>query len=147
MATIEPPSRAVRVETNSLMAQVREFIGFKKRIDDLTKQQSVIKAELMEVVEQEGIEDDKGHFWLELPEEVEGYVSLQRQRRATQKINPEVALHLLKARGLADRCIKTIEVVDEDEIMACLYEDLLSEKDMDDMLTRTVTWAFVPSKK
>jgi hypothetical protein len=147
MATIEPPSRAVRVETNSLMAQVREFIGFKKRIDDLTKQQSVIKAELMDVVEQEGIEDDKGHFWLELPEEVEGYVSLQRQRRATQKINPEVALHLLKARGLADRCIKTIEVVDEDEIMACLYEDLLSEKDMDDMLTRTVTWAFVPSKK
>jgi hypothetical protein len=147
MATIEPPSRAVRIETNSLMAQVREFIGFKKRIDDLTKQQSVIKAELMDVVEQEGIEDDKGHFWLELPEEVEGYVSLQRQRRATQKINPEVALHLLKARGLADRCIKTIEVVDEDEIMACLYEDLLSEKDMDDMLTRTVTWAFVPSKK
>jgi hypothetical protein len=147
MATIEPPSRAVRVETNSLMAQVREFIGFKKRIDDLTKQQSVIKTELMEVVEQEGIEDDKGHFWLELPEEVDGYVSLQRQRRATQKINPEVALHLLKARGLADRCIKTIEVVDEDEIMACLYEDLLSEKDMDDMLTRTVTWAFVPSKK
>jgi hypothetical protein len=147
MATIEPPSRAVRIETNSLMAQVREFIGFKKRIDDLTKQQSVIKAELMDVVEQEGIEDDKGHFWLELPEEVDGYVSLQRQRRATQKINPEVALHLLKARGLADRCIKTIEVVDEDEIMACLYEDLLSEKDMDDMLTRTVTWAFVPSKK
>jgi hypothetical protein len=147
MATIEPPSRAVRVETNSLMAQVREFIGFKKRIDDLTKQQSVIKTELMEVVEQEGIEDDKGHFWLELPEEVDGYVSLQRQRRASQKINAEVALHLLKARGLADRCIKTIEVVDEDEIMACLYEDLLSEKDMDDMLTRTVTWAFVPSKK
>lgn len=147
MATIEPPSRSVHVETNSLMAQVREFIAFKKRIDDLTKQQSVIKTQLMDIVEQEGIEDDKGHIWLELPEEVEGYVSLQRQRRASQKINTEVALHLLKARGLADRCIKTIEVVDEDEIMSCLYEDLLSEKDIDDMLTRTITWAFVPSKK
>jgi hypothetical protein len=37
-------------------------------------------------------------------------------------------------------------VLDEDADMACLYEGLLSEEDVDTMFPKKITWAFVPSK-
>jgi hypothetical protein len=145
MATIKEPTR--KISTNPLVKKVREYLTYKKRIDQLTKDQSVVKNELMSVVEEQGIEDDKGHLWLELPEEVDGYVSLQRQRRVSQKLDMDTAVALLAAKGLADRCIKPMPTIDEDEVMAALYEGLLTEDDIDKMFPKTITWAFVPSKK
>jgi hypothetical protein len=132
---------------NPIMAKVREFVSFKNRIDDLTKSQNVIKAELMEFVDSNGIEDDKGHLWYELPEEVDGVVSLQRQRRVSQKLDMDAAEILLKKKGLYDRCVKMVPILEEDEVMACLYSDLLTEDEVDEMFPKTITWAFVPSKK
>ena len=63
MATIKEPTR--KISTNPLVKKVREYLTYKKRIDQLTKDQSVVKNELMSVVEEQGIEDDKGHLWLE----------------------------------------------------------------------------------
>ena len=145
MPRISPASRTV--SNNPIILKVREYLTYKKRIDDMTKSQSAIKNELMEVVEEHGVEDDKGHVWFELPEEVDGYVSLQRQRRVSQKLDMDAAVAILATKGLADRCIKTIPTVDEDEVMACLYEGKLSEKDIDEMFPKTITGAFVPSKK
>ena len=34
-----------------------------------------------------------------------------------------------------------VRVVDHDEVMACLYEEALSEADLDEMFDRKVTWA------
>ena len=126
MPNIESSPR--KISSNPLLVKVREYITYKKKIDELSKAQTEVKNELMEEVENNGVEDDKGHLWLELPEEVEGYVSLQRQRRVSQKLDMEEAVALLAAKGLADRCIITIPTVDEDEVMACLYEGKLSEK-------------------
>jgi hypothetical protein len=145
MPQIESSPR--KISANPLLAKVREYLTYKKKIDELSKSQSEIKNELMEEVENNGVEDDKGHLWLELPEEVDGYVSLQRQRRVSQKLDMDAAVVLLATKGLADRCIKALPTVDEDEVMACLYEGKLSEKDIDTMFPKTVTWAFVPSKK
>lgn len=145
MPQIESSPR--KVTTNPLLMKVREYLTYKKKIDELSKAQSEVKNDLMEVVETQGQEDDKGHLWLELPEEVDGYVSLQRQRRVSQKLDMDAAVALLATKGLADRCIKAVPTVDEDEVMACLYEGKLSEKDIDTMFPKTITWAFVPSKK
>ena len=68
-------------EGNPIISKVRKYVNLRSRIDDLTKEQSVLKTELAELVDNEGTPDEKGHIWYSLPEEVEGYKSLQRQSR------------------------------------------------------------------
>lgn len=130
-----------------LISKTAEWARLKRAADDFGKQASEIKDLLAQVIDAEGEVDDKGHFWLELPREVEGYVSLCRQRAVSQKLDAEVAENLLTEKNLKDRCFKMVPVLDEDEVMACLYEGLLTEEDVDAMFPKTVTYRFVPSKK
>ena len=83
---------------------------------------------------------------MQLDEEVDGYRALQRQRRVSQKLDPEAAETLLKAKGLDARCYQLLPVLDEDAVMSCLYEGLLTEEEVDAMFPKSIVWAFVPSK-
>ena len=132
---------------NTVVSKVRKYITLKGRIDDLTKEQSVLKTELSDLVDSQGTPDEKGHIWYSLPEEVNGVISLQRQRRVTQKLDTDVAEAILKDKGLASRCYKLVPVLDEAEVMACLYEGALTEEEIDTMFPKSVSYAFIPSKQ
>lgn len=132
---------------DNVAADFSEFILLKKQIDELTKRQTEIKTRLSAVVEELGEADDKGHVWYELPQEIEGYVAMQRQKRVSQKLDEETAEALLKERELYDRCFRLLPVLDEDEVMACLYEGLITESDVDAMFPKSISWAFVPTKR
>jgi hypothetical protein len=138
--------RDLPTEGNPIVSKVRKYVSLRGRIEDLTKEQSSLKAELSELVDKEGTPDDKGHIWYSLPEEVDGFQSLQRQRRVTQKLDEDTARTILKQKGLTDRCYKLVPVLDESEVMACLYEDLLTEEEIDSMFPKAVSYAFIPSK-
>lgn len=133
-------------ESDNLVARVKYFLSLKKKIDSLSKEQNEIKTELSTLVEEQGEPDEKGHIWYRLPKEVEGVVSLQRQRRVSQKLDEEVAESILKEKGLASRCYKLVPVLDEAEVMSCLYENLLTEDEIDSMFPKSVSYAFVTSK-
>jgi hypothetical protein len=138
--------RNLPTEGNPILSKVRKYVNLRSRIDDLTKEQAVIKTELAELVDNEGTPDEKGHIWYSLPEEVEGYKSLQRQRKVSQRLDEDTARAILKQKGLTDRCSKLVPVLDESEVMACLYEDLLSEEEVDSMFPKSISYAFIPSK-
>jgi hypothetical protein len=133
-------------DQNSLTNKVRKFLTLKGRIDDLSKEQSELKNELSNLVDTTGTADEKGHIWLSLPEEVDGVISLQRQRRVAQKLDEEEARRILISKSLSDRCYKMVPVLDESEVMACLYEGLLTEEEIDTMFPKVVSYAFLPSK-
>lgn len=128
------------------MTKVVEFITLRSRIDDMSKQQSAIKSELSELVDTEGEPDEKGNLWLRLPHEVDGFTALQRQRKVSQSLDEDVALQILKDKGLYDRCFTMMPILKEDEVMACLYEGLLTEEEVDSMFPKKVSWAFLTSK-
>lgn len=138
---------ANEIPLQGLTATFSEYSRLKKLVDDLTARQKLLKESLMQSLEIEGFEDEKGHQWIELEQEVDGYVSIQRQRRVSNKLDEKVAEELLNSKGLASRCYKLVPVLDEQAIMAAHYEGLLSESDIDTMFPQTVTFAFVPSKK
>ena len=138
--------RELPKESNGLTKKVRHFLSLKGRITDLTAEQNTIKKELSDLVDAEGTPDEKGHLWFSLPEEVDGVISLKRERRVSQSLDEEVAQNILKQKGLTDRCYKMIPVLDEAEVMACLYEDLLTEEEIDSMFPKSVSYAFIPSK-
>lgn len=146
MAEVIPPDRSP-VEDTSMLGKVKKFLTLKRRIDDLVKEQSVLKTDLSQFVDEFGEYDAKGHRIFELPEEVDGYVSLQRQRRVSQRLDADEAERILKDKKLTDRCYKLMPVLDEDAVMSCFYEGLLTEEDIDTMFPKTETWAFVPLKR
>lgn len=130
----------------TFMRKVVDFITVKKLIDDKTKEKATIQSELSNIVDEFGEPDEKGHLWIRLPHEVDGYTSLQRQRKVSQTLDEDTAEELLKSKGLYDRCYEERPVLKEDEVMACLYDGLLTEEDIDKMFPKKVTWAFIASK-
>lgn len=128
------------------MPKVAEFISLRSRIDDMSKQRDSIKADLAELVDTVGEPDEKGNLWLRLPHEVDGFTSLQRQRKVSQSLDEDEASSILLSKGLTERCYKMVPMLDEAEVMACLYEGLLTEEEIDEMFPKKVSYAFLTSK-
>ena len=134
------------IAENDLIANAKKYAFLKAQLDFLEKEQKELRVKLFELVEEQGEEDDKGNIILELPEEVEGYLSVIKQRRVTRKINEFKAEEIITQHGLEDTLYKTIRVVDEDALMAALYEDVLTEEEIDEMYPQNVVWALVLKK-
>lgn len=147
MAKVIQPARDVSKQEDPILTRIRQFLNYKVQIDKLTKASNEIKGELMEVVEEQGEQDTEGHFWYQLPEEIEGYSSLQRQRRVIKKFDMEEAERILKERGLYEDCVEMVPMVNEEKVLAALYTGKISEEEIDAMYPKTISWAFVPSKR
>jgi hypothetical protein len=143
MPNIIPPDKP---PVSSVLSKVQQFITIKRQVDDLTKEQTQLKTFLSTLVDEEGEPDDKGNLWYPLEQEVDGYRSLQRQRKVSQSLDPAEATRILGTKGLAERCYTWEPVLNEDQVMACLYEGLLTEEDVDAMFPKKIIWAFIPSK-
>lgn len=143
MPNIIPPDKK---PVDSILAKVQHFINLKRRIEDLTKEQTEVKSFLSDLVDSQGVPDDKGHLWYPLEQEVDGYRSLQRQRKVSQSLDMSQATKILTEKNLYSRCFEMQPVLNEDEVMSCLYEGLLTEDEIDTMFPKKVVWAFIPSK-
>ena len=133
-------------DENNLIARTKKYAFLKSQLDYFEKEQKALRALLFENLDELGEEDDKGNVVIELPEEVEGYSSVVKQRRVSRKIGEALAEEIITKHGLEDVLYKTIRVVDEDALMAALYEDVLTEEEVDDMYPQSITWALVLKK-
>lgn len=133
-------------DQSDLDTMYKEYVHLKKNIDDLTARQNVIKKQLSEFVDANGLEDDKGHKWYDM-QEYGGYAGMQRQRRVSQTLDEEAAHDLLRDKDLSARCYELKPVLDEQAVMECLMEGLLTEDDVDTMFPKKVTSAFILVKK
>jgi hypothetical protein len=133
-------------DENDLIARTKKYAFLKSQLDYFEKEQKALRALLFETLDEIGEEDDKGNVIIELPEEVEGYSSVVKQRRVSRKIDEALAEELIIKHGLEDVLYKTIRVVDEDALMAALYEDVLTEEEVDEIYPQSITWALVLKK-
>lgn len=140
MARVSTKTRA-RQPMDDLGREVLEYQTLKQQIDDLDKRAKVLRDSLMESAKILGESDDKGHLWMELDEEINGVRAILAERRVSQSLNEERAQQILEERGLLERCTKMVRVVDHDEVMACLYDELVTEADVDEMFDNKITWA------
>lgn len=124
-------------------AQVREYKYLKEQIDLLSKRQKQIRDELMLLVENTGYEDDQGHLWVEFDEDIDGVGALQRQRRVSRSLDEESAEKILTDAGVWDKCTELKRVVNEDAVMQALYDEELTEVDVDGVYPPKITWALV----
>lgn len=132
---------------DDIAAQAKQYAFTKQQLEYWEKQQKELKAKLFDRLDLEGEPDSKGNIVIELPQEVDGYVAVTKQRRVSRKINELRAFDLIEEKGLRDKLIVTKEVVDEDALMAALYSDELTEEEIDEMYPEVIVWALVMNKR
>lgn len=147
MVRVAEAEKSEPTPEETLMQRVRAFLRIKMTVKSLTEEGDKIKKDLSAIVEEQGDTDEDGSQWLNLPSEVDDIASLKRERRVSRSLNQERAVELLTEKGLFDRVMVTTPVVDEEELMACVYEELLTADEVDSIYDTKVTYAFVPSKK
>jgi len=134
------------IEKDNTLSQAQQYIFYKKQVEYFQEQMKELRDDLFSKIEESGETDDKGNIIFELPEEIEGVKSMMKQRRVTRKIDEDVAFDIIDEKGLRDKLIKIVEVIDEDALMAALYSDELTEAEIDEMYPQTVVWALVMKK-
>jgi hypothetical protein len=126
-----------------IKSNLRQYLSLKKEVEVLTKRQDELKSRLKATVESSGETDDRGHVTLKIDDEITGEVTLTQQRRVSKTLDMDIAEALLKERGIYDKCVKMIPVLQEDAIMSCVYTDELSEADIDKMFPSKISYAFL----
>jgi uncharacterized protein YebE (UPF0316 family) len=134
-------------EEDPLIKDAREFSFLKQQIDFLEKQSKEVRERLFSQLDELGEVDDKGNIIIELPEEVNGFGAVVKQRRVSRKIDELIADEIITEKGMEDQLYKTIRVVDEDALMAALYNDELTESEIDLMYPQKIVWALVMNKR
>jgi hypothetical protein len=134
-------------EEDPLVKDAREYSFLKQQIDFLEKQQKEVRERLFTQLDELGEVDDKGNVIIELPEEVNGFGAVVKQRRVSRKIDELVADEIITEKGMEEQLYKTIRVVDEDALMAALYNDELTEAEIDLMYPQKIVWALVMNKR
>lgn len=122
---------------------VRKNTMLKNRLAAITEEQNEIKAKLKEALEELGEETDNGNIVIEVDDEVSGISKVTHQRRVSKSLDIDVAEELLTERGIHERCITMVPMLNEDEIMAAYYNGDITEEDIDKMFPATVTWALI----
>lgn len=135
------------IDEDDLVARAKKYSFLKSQLDYLEKEQKALRSDLFGTIDEQGEEDSKGNLVLELPTEVDGYVSIMKQRRVSRKVNELKAEEIIEAKGLTDKLYKTIRVIDEDALMAALYSDELTEAEIEEIYPQSIVWALVMNKK
>jgi hypothetical protein len=126
-------------DKQNLTNEAKQFLALKEQIKFLTDRQTEIKSRLKAAVSELGEVDGRGHIVLELDEDIK----VTNQRKESRSLNEDFSIALLKERGIYNECIKTVEVLQEDAIMAAVYKGQLTEEEVDEMFPTKVTYAFL----
>lgn len=147
MAKVIEEERIRFSNPDSIEAQVREYLKVKSTLEHMEARQRELREALFTKIDEEGYEDDKGNLTLELESAIDDVVRIEKQRRVTRKLDEQVAEEIINERGIADEVYKMVRVIDEDALMAQLYEGKVSEEEIDKMFPSKIVWALTTKKK
>ena len=134
------------MNVEDMLDLVRQNATLKDRIDSTVAIQNDIKEKLRDGLKELGEVDDRGHVVVEINDDITGIKRVLNQRKVSKSLDMGIAEDILKEKGLHERCVTMIPVLDEEAIMAAYYEGLVTEEDIDKMFPAKITWALVMSK-
>jgi len=146
MANLIPEEGRV-ANPDDFNSQVREYIKIKSSMEIFEARAKELREKLFAVLDEEGLEDEKGNLQFDLETPVDSVVRLEKQRRSSRKLNEFRAEEIIDEVGLGDDVYEMKRVINEDALMAAYYQDKLTEDQLDEMFPVTVTWALRTVKK
>ena len=125
-----------------IASTVRQYLSLKDEAALLTNRTEQLKEQLLDAVDKEET-DDRGHKKLIVEDKIKGTVTLTKQRKVIKNLDIQIAEDILTSKGIKDKCLKMVPVLDESAIMSSFYEGLLTEEDIDAMFPAKVIYAFL----
>jgi chemotaxis regulatin CheY-phosphate phosphatase CheZ len=109
----------------------------KEFLADIEKRTNAIKKELSDVVDANGVPDEKGNVWLRI-----GDLALKREKRITRSLDHQSAEDWARANGHWDDIKQVIEVLDEDKLLALAWDNSDLEDTIQGFYVEKEVWAF-----
>jgi len=127
------------------IAETMDYDQLKTRIDTSKRD---LKDWILDNCEQ----DESGNYVWDFDKPVIGdkddsYRGLMLQRRVSEFIDEDKADEIIQAHNLQDRCYTTIEVIDFDQLYACNQEGVVSDEEIDSILSFNETFALIKVKE
>lgn len=126
------------MDIESVKQTLRQYLALKEETDLLVTRSNELKKRLTEDVEALGKVDDRGHIILEIDN-----VKLTKQRKVSKPLDIDIATALLKEKNIYEKCVEMVPVLQDNEILACVYTGELTESDIDTMFPAKVSYAFL----
>jgi hypothetical protein len=147
MANAIPEEQIRFTDPDSLEAQVREYVKVKSTIETMEARQKILREALFARLDEDGYEDDKGNVLIEFDAEIDGVVRIEKNRRVQRKLDESIADEIIAEHGLEDAVYEMKRVINEDALMASMYDGKVTEEEIDRMFPAKVIWALVTKKK
>jgi hypothetical protein len=96
----------------------KEYLKHLEHLQKLQKMTGEMKEMLKAAIEKEGEPDEKGHRWLPAGD----YLLKLQKSQGDPKLSVEAATGWAKTKGIWDKVKETVEVLDEDKLMAYMYD-------------------------
>lgn len=134
-------------DPNNINSQISEYVRIKATMATMEARSKELRDNIFSEIDVNGYEDNNGNYQLDLPQEIDGVVRLEKQRRATRKLNEDIANEIIAMNGLEDQVTRMVREIDEEALMAAYYEEKITEDELDRMFPVNVVWALRTLKK
>lgn len=134
-------------DPDTLEAQVREYAMIQETEKQVAARKAELKEKLFATLDLDGVEDETGSKVIEFGTPINGVIRLIKQRRVSRKLNEDLADEVIATKELEDEVYRYVKTIDEDALMAAMYEGKITENDLDTIYPITVTWALTPKKR
>lgn len=118
---------------------LQRYIETKALADEAATRLKKQRDDMIAYVEKRGIVDDKGNAWIE----AEGLGRVKRERRVSNVFDVDAAMEYLTSHGgdLYDQCVEMVPVVNEDALLAAIYEETIPDDVASTWYTEKETFA------
>jgi hypothetical protein len=137
---------------SALTEAIHGFLFNRSEQERTGKKRDTYRDVLRDWLMTDGREDENGHRYLDFDDDltIEGktWRGIQAQRRISASIDLDAAEELAKSRGIYDEVFPIVEIreFNEDALYAANQRGLVSDADLDALVTEHVTFAIVPVK-
>lgn len=132
------PKIVLGVTKRSFPQHLRRYFETKALADEAAARLKAQRDTLISFVEEHGIEDDKGHVWVESP----GVGRAKRERRVTNVFDADAAESWLMEHNLWDECTETLTVINEDAVLGKIFTEEIPEEVGQSWYSEKETFAF-----
>ncbi len=151
------PKRTIRRRSipQDFLRYLSEYLLNRSMREKSTLVEGNHKAVLMGVLAEAGILQEGGHRIIMLDEPVthqhytqadkavtQKVTGIERKRRVKQSLNEERTMALLEAKGLVEQCTTTVQVLEEDLVLAANFGGQISDEELKGLYEEDESYAF-----
>jgi hypothetical protein len=129
-----------------IVPKFREWVILRAQVTEMTTRMNRLRDTVSQAVENRGYADHKGSQYIDLPFAVvvgdTSYSRIKRERRVSIIADDEAAERITRKKGCYDRAFPPVRHLDVDELYVLYQEDVLSQDELDEILTPRETFAF-----